>query len=86
MRGLLQVSVVHARPSSQSALVAHTAFWHVPPLQYWFGAQVLPHVPQLFGSVHLSTHAPHQTRPVVQQCPRLQDCPGLHALPHVPQF
>lgn len=53
-------------------------------------AQVVPHVPQLFGSKSVSVHEPEQTSSVdahdPAQAPSLQTSPVAQALLQAPQF
>ncbi len=63
---------------------------HSPPLQFEPDGQVLPQVPQLFGSVVMSTQELLQfVRPVphvVTHAPAEQTWPELQALAHAPQL
>jgi hypothetical protein len=48
--------------------------------------QTLPQVPQLFGSVFVSTQVPAHTVPGQVHAPLEQTSPALQVLPQVPQF
>src|SRR5262245_10385803 len=51
----------HQTPPQSKVGGAHLGDWHAPFTQSWPAGQTLPHPPQLFGSVVVSTHAPLQT-------------------------
>jgi hypothetical protein len=61
----------------------HWLFTHITPVPH-----TAPQLPQLLGSVVVSTHAVPQVVEVVAHphTPPLQDCPLPQAMPHPPQF
>jgi hypothetical protein len=83
-----QVSVAGFPPgqSMMGGLVpvqVHRPLPQVPTPQTW------PQVPQLFGSIPLSTHCPEQTLSAggaQVQTPAWQEDPALQAMPHPPQL
>ncbi len=68
--------------------------WHPPPEQTELGPHVLPHVPQLLGSVSVSTHTPEQTcapcaaPPIAGHTQLLNrhSCAAGQVVPHPPQL
>jgi hypothetical protein len=64
---------------------AHAPLTHCIPPEH-----TVLHAPQLFGSIATSVQRVPQRRcpvgHIVVQVPPMQICPGMQALPHVPQF
>jgi hypothetical protein len=58
------------------------------PAAHWPLSHTVPQVPQLFGSIDVSTHAPSQLTSGAEhvQEPFTHVCPAAQALPHEPQF
>jgi hypothetical protein len=82
-----------SRPASNGHVNEHVAFTQVviaPTLPPDGAMHPLPHAPQLFGSVVMSTHVPqHGVRPPVHapvHTPQLHVLGGGHFLPHAPQL
>jgi hypothetical protein len=56
-----QLSAVHGSPSSQFFHVrVHELYEHESSVQILLSSQLVPQLPQLFGSLLVSTHAPPQ--------------------------
>lgn len=66
----------------------HPALVHDPLSQTSPVPHLVPHVPQLFGSVAVSVHSPLQSAcPAAHwQVPLVQLCPLTHVVPHAPQL
>src|SRR5262245_27691074 len=62
---------------------------HMPPEQTLPCAHIMPHTPQLVGSLLVSVHSPAQVTRGARQSPHtpaLQPMPAGQALPQVPQL